>query len=252
MISFHTGKWFSCFGSENSTVKEHSSQDPDKALSNHKKTAYNYSFFHFVSFLASLYFMMALTNWYEPYQVPQGTQLTRSWPAVWVKMGSSSACLWLYTWTLLAPVLRSLFSKYADELRDEAEPSELKQRQLYYKDDIEKFSSPKAYSSPKIALEMKPETIRKKIEENLQLEEINKNSKLHKTHRTSLQEKRPAEVTNFHSNLENSVTLDNRTKQQPLSEADKEMFRLQEKILKIQNKIAKLQGKVAVLQGLNV
>ncbi|XP_031567780.1 probable serine incorporator [Actinia tenebrosa] len=65
---------------------------------------YNYSFFHFTFFLASLYIMMTLTNWYSP----QGTdfnKLTSSWATVWVKMSSSWVCLGLYAWTLLAPVM---------------------------------------------------------------------------------------------------------------------------------------------------
>ncbi|KAJ7365805.1 Serine incorporator 3 [Desmophyllum pertusum] len=64
--------------------------------------AYSYSFFHFIFFLASLYIMMMLTNWYSP----QGTELKkfqRSMGSVWVKMVSCWLGFVLYLWTLLAP-----------------------------------------------------------------------------------------------------------------------------------------------------
>ncbi|XP_074542846.1 serine incorporator 2 [Halichoeres trimaculatus] len=64
---------------------------------------YSYSFFHFSLFLASLYIMMTLTNWYKPdddYKVMQSTM-----PAVWVKICSSWIGLALYLWTLVAPLV---------------------------------------------------------------------------------------------------------------------------------------------------
>nr|XP_020493688.1 serine incorporator 1-like [Labrus bergylta] len=64
---------------------------------------YSYSFFHFSLFLASLYIMMTLTNWYKPdtdYKVMQS-----SMPAVWVKICSSWLGLGIYLWTLVAPLV---------------------------------------------------------------------------------------------------------------------------------------------------
>ncbi|XP_053743021.1 serine incorporator 1 [Synchiropus splendidus] len=64
---------------------------------------YSYSFFHFMLFLASLYIMMTLTNWYSPdsnYEV-----MTSKWPSVWVKISSSWICIALYVWTLVAPLV---------------------------------------------------------------------------------------------------------------------------------------------------
>ncbi|KAG8007333.1 Serine incorporator 1, partial [Nibea albiflora] len=63
---------------------------------------YSYSFFHFMLFLASLYIMMTLTNWYSP---EADYTVTSKWPAVWVKITSSWVCLALYTWTLVAPMI---------------------------------------------------------------------------------------------------------------------------------------------------
>ncbi|XP_037534993.1 serine incorporator 1-like [Nematolebias whitei] len=62
---------------------------------------YSYSFFHFMLFLASLYIMMTLTNWYSP---DADYTITSKWPAVWVKISSSWLCLALYIWTLVAPM----------------------------------------------------------------------------------------------------------------------------------------------------
>ncbi|XP_044069116.1 serine incorporator 1 [Siniperca chuatsi] len=63
---------------------------------------YSYSFFHFMLFLASLYIMMTLTNWYSP---DADYTVTSKWPAVWVKITSSWVCLALYIWTLVAPLI---------------------------------------------------------------------------------------------------------------------------------------------------
>lgn len=66
--------------------------------------SYSYSFFHFMMFLATLYIMMTLTNWYKPNGSNLKT-LGSSVAAFWVKMSSSWICFILYTWTLLGPVL---------------------------------------------------------------------------------------------------------------------------------------------------
>ncbi|XP_053563068.1 serine incorporator 2 [Bombina bombina] len=67
--------------------------------------AYNYSFFHFCLFLASLYIMMTLTNWYLPGSADN--VLSSPWSAVWVKISSSWVGLLLYLWTLVAPLILS-------------------------------------------------------------------------------------------------------------------------------------------------
>uniref|UniRef100_A0ACB8FSY6 Serine incorporator 2 n=1 Tax=Sphaerodactylus townsendi TaxID=933632 RepID=A0ACB8FSY6_9SAUR len=65
--------------------------------------SYNYTFFHICLFLASLYIMMTLTNWYRPDEHHQ--KLTSPWTAVWVKISSSWTGLLLYVWTLIAPIV---------------------------------------------------------------------------------------------------------------------------------------------------
>lgn len=77
---------------------------PRKVVDNEQEgVAYSYSFFHFQLFLASLYIMMTLTNWYHPDTATQAMQSTM--PTVWVKMTSSWLGLSLYLWTLIAPLI---------------------------------------------------------------------------------------------------------------------------------------------------
>eukprot|EP00795_Rhopilema_esculentum_P008776 gene8776-14805_t len=64
---------------------------------------YNYSLFHFAMFLASLYIMMTLTNWYSP-KGSDFSKLTSNWATVWVKVVSSWICFGIYIWTLIAPI----------------------------------------------------------------------------------------------------------------------------------------------------
>nr|XP_022329381.1 serine incorporator 5-like [Crassostrea virginica] len=65
-------------------------------------STYNYAFFHFVFCLAGLYVMMQLTNWYRP-EESDLNKFGLNWAAVWVKMGSSWACVFIYLFTLFRP-----------------------------------------------------------------------------------------------------------------------------------------------------
>lgn len=66
--------------------------------------SYSYSFFHFMLALASCYVMMTLTNWFNPHFTDKSALLAGT-GAMWVKISSSWACLGLFVWTLVAPLI---------------------------------------------------------------------------------------------------------------------------------------------------
>ena len=219
---------------ENSSSK--CSDDVESVEKDEEHMAYNYSLFHFIMFLASLHIMMTLTNWYRPSHATNLRGLERSWPAVWIKMGSSSACLCLYIWALLAPVLRPMFQNYVDGEE---------------KDDKHQSDAVSVHSNPEHALkgshksgndETKLEQPVKQVRDNLQTDFKEGNNEENKLKGNTNKEKE--------HKAKDSESID--TTKTPLSEADKEVLRLQGKVLRLQEKIAKLQHKVAELQGLNV
>ncbi|KAJ2711541.1 Membrane protein tms1 [Coemansia spiralis] len=66
---------------------------------------YNYTFFHVIFCMASMYAAMLLTNWNSISSTDHIIIIGRSTTAVWVKVVTSWLCLALYAWTLAAPVL---------------------------------------------------------------------------------------------------------------------------------------------------
>jgi len=66
---------------------------------------YNWSMFHMMFALATLYVMMTLTNWYSPGKDVNIGSISSNMSAVWVKIISSWLCFGLYMWTLLAPIV---------------------------------------------------------------------------------------------------------------------------------------------------
>ncbi|GFR42829.1 hypothetical protein Agub_g3786 [Astrephomene gubernaculifera] len=65
--------------------------------------SYNYSFFHLIFALASMYIAMLMTGWGSEVQAKDRIDI--GWTSVWVKTGAQWATALLYMWTLLAPAL---------------------------------------------------------------------------------------------------------------------------------------------------
>jgi len=66
---------------------------------------YNWSLFHLMFALATLYVMMTLTNWYAPGKEVTLESIHANMSAVWVKIVSAWLCFGLYVWTLIAPLV---------------------------------------------------------------------------------------------------------------------------------------------------
>ena len=67
---------------------------------------YSYAFFHALLSVGSLYLMMTMTSWYRPEEEENMTvKLIAGWGAIWIKLCSGIFCVFLYIWSLVAPVI---------------------------------------------------------------------------------------------------------------------------------------------------
>ena len=71
---------------------------------------YNYSLFHTIMALTSMYLLMILTNWHSPDQSSNMRRLVKNWASVWVQMASSFICILIYIWFLVTPLVRKLWA----------------------------------------------------------------------------------------------------------------------------------------------
>lgn len=100
-----------------SAPEQQSTSRERSAIDDYEPVPYNYSFFHLIFTLATLYVAMLLTAWGkdndEASEISKTAQrsLKRcsfvgvSWTSVWVKMGSQIFTALLYIWVLVAPIL---------------------------------------------------------------------------------------------------------------------------------------------------
>ncbi|KAI8465487.1 MAG: serine incorporator/TMS membrane protein [Monoraphidium minutum] len=77
--------------------------DAAAALDEYSPVSYNYSFFHLIFALASMYIAMLMTGWGAVEQ--DKDRLDVGWTSVWVKTGAEWVTALLYAWTLVAPAL---------------------------------------------------------------------------------------------------------------------------------------------------
>eukprot|EP00775_Hariotina_reticulata_P009592 gene9592-9755_t len=73
------------------------------AIDDYKPVSYNYSFFHLIFALASMYIAMLMTGWGAVEQ--EKDRLDVGWTSVWVKTGAEWVTAVLYIWTLVAPAM---------------------------------------------------------------------------------------------------------------------------------------------------
>lgn len=86
------------------TTREASSAPPaSSSLDDFKPVSYNYSFFHLIFALASMYIAMLMTGWGS--NVQEMERLDQGWTSVWVKAVAQWMTASLYLWTLVAPAL---------------------------------------------------------------------------------------------------------------------------------------------------
>lgn len=80
-----------------------SSAGAKAAIEDYQPITYNYSFFHLIFALASMYIAMLMTGWGAVEQ--EKDRLDVGWTSVWVKTAAEWVTALLYTWTLIAPAL---------------------------------------------------------------------------------------------------------------------------------------------------
>jgi hypothetical protein len=75
----------------------------ERAIAEFQPVTYNYSFFHLIFALASMYIAMLMTSWGTAAQ--EKDRIDVGWTSVWVKVAAQLVTAALYCWSLLAPAM---------------------------------------------------------------------------------------------------------------------------------------------------
>ena len=118
----------------------------EKEVSLDEYVGYNYSFFHMVMSIGSLYILMILTNWHSPEENSDLQRLVKNWASVWVQMASSFVCSLIYVWFLVTPLVKRVWGPtfgiiLEDEQYEDETPTKLKSSQNGFKKDVNAVES---------------------------------------------------------------------------------------------------------------
>lgn len=106
VVMYASAKGSSTVDSSNSGTDEENQKPVQKVVDDEESGVhYSYSFFHFVYFLAVLYIMMVMTNWFKPEASGDLLNFKPSWVAVWIQIISAWLCYLIYLWSIAAPFL---------------------------------------------------------------------------------------------------------------------------------------------------
>ena len=92
-------------GTQGMSKDEESGAAPEDNHDEFDPVDYNYTFFHLIFALASMYVAMIMTSWASSAPSEQKDTADVGWASVWVKIVSQWAMSLMYLWTLLAPVV---------------------------------------------------------------------------------------------------------------------------------------------------
>lgn len=84
--------------------KELEAGKEDKKESEARPVAYNYTFFHLIFALASMYSAMLLTGWTGS-NAGSSELVDVGWTSVWVRICTEWVTAGLYLWSLVAPLI---------------------------------------------------------------------------------------------------------------------------------------------------
>ncbi len=73
-------------------------------LDDYSPVPYNYSFFHLIFALASMYMAMLFTGWGTASEMEKD-RIDIGWASVWIKTGAEWVMALMYGWTLVAPAV---------------------------------------------------------------------------------------------------------------------------------------------------
>lgn len=90
-------------GSGAGDPEAHDEERREKAMDEFEPASYNYSFFHLIFALASMYIGMLMTGWGTGAEEKE--MIDVGWASVWVKIGAMWLIGLVYTWTLIAPAI---------------------------------------------------------------------------------------------------------------------------------------------------
>ena len=182
---------------------------------------YNYSFFHLIMSFASMHLLMVLTNWHSPEEDSSMKTLVKNWSSVWVQMASSFACVMMYVWFLVTPLVKRVWGPtfgvnfnetvvYEKNIRGNLQAFNARQNQPIVTqqpvpcDSIQPMSEKDVTQSSAIKIPLQTDSIRARLNQSFESfqSEISKFKQKQKFENEHFVKKKPSKESSLPSNVQ--------------------------------------------------